>query len=68
MTILHRGIYRINAIPVKLPKAFFTELEQKIHNLDGNTKDPEYPKQSCKRKMELEESGFLTSDYTTKLQ
>ena len=41
---------------------------KKIHNLYGNTKDPEEPKQSCERKTELEESGYLTSDYTTKLQ
>ena len=29
---------------------------------------PEQPKQSWERRMELEESIFLTSDYTTKLQ
>ena len=32
---------QIQCIPIKIPMAFFTELEQKFHNSHGNTKDPE---------------------------
>ena len=41
MTILPKAIYRFSAIPMKLPRAFFTELEQKFYKLYGNTKDPQ---------------------------
>ena len=41
MTILPKALYRFSAIPIKLPMAFFTELDKKFHNFYGNTKDPE---------------------------
>ena len=66
MSILPKVIYRLNAIPIKIPIVYLTDLEQIFKKFRWNHNRPQIDQQSREKRTKLEVAQYLISNYTTR--